>query len=294
MEKYSVYMSVYVKENPEYFYKSVESMINQTIKPDEIIIVCDGPLTEELDTVLSDFCTKYPFIKAIRLEENKGRSYAAQVGLNACSNEIVLRMDSDDISLPYRAQVSLEALKNCDIVGGVIAEFDGDVKNITGLRVLPCEHNDIVKFSKKRSPINNVTVALKKSVIEKIDGYNVNLKYAEDYFLWVKAIQNGAICKNLNYIFVYVRAGKDMALRRNNEFYKSTKDLRKYMLKTKYINVFQYITYNLCQWIVFHMPNSFKLWFYKTFLRKKANKIKDSDFLYNERDEKNENSSHGC
>lgn len=284
MDKYSVYMSVYIKENPEYFYKSVESMINQTIKPDEIIIVCDGPLTTELENVLSSFCAEYPFIKAIRLKENMGRSYAAQVGLNACSNEIVLRMDSDDISLPYRAELSLEALRHCDIVGGIIAEFDGDVDNITGLRILPNKHNDIVKFSKKRSPINNVTVAFKKSLIEKINGYNVNLKYAEDYFLWVKAIQNGAICNNINYIFVYVRAGNDMASRRNDEFYKATKTLRKYMLKTKYINFFQYGFYNLCQWFVFHMPNCFKLWFYKTFLRKSCNKINVSSFLYDERD----------
>lgn len=270
MEKYSVYMSVYCKENPQYFKQSVESMLSQTISPDEIIIVCDGPLTVELDQVIQELCKENPCIKIVRLPENKGRSYAAQAGLDACSNEIVLRMDSDDISVPTRAEKSIEALKDCDIVGGVIAEFSDDIMDVTGLRVLPLTHKEIVKFSKKRSPINNVTVAFKKGVIQKAGGYDVTLKYAEDYYLWVKAIQNGAICKNLNDIFVYVRAGKGMAMRRNNEFYKATKALRKYMLKTKYINIFQYVLYNTSQWIVFHLPNGLKLWIYKKFLRKKS------------------------
>ena len=269
MNKYSVYMSVYAKENPDFFLNSVESMVSQTIKPDEIIIVCDGPLTIELDNAINYLCSKYAMIKIIRLTENKGRSYAAQVGLDACSNEICLRMDSDDIAIPKRAELSLKSLETCDIVGGVIAEFDGNVSNITGLRVLPLEHKDIVKFSKKRSPINNVTVAFKKSVIQKAGGYDVNLLYAEDYYLWVRAIQSGAVCRNLEDILVYVRAGQGMAARRNNDFYKAAKNLRRYMLKTKYINIFQYCFYNLSQWIIFHLPNRLKLWIYKTFLRKK-------------------------
>lgn len=270
MNKYSVYMSVYVKENPVFLISSVESMINQTIKPDEIIIVCDGPLTKELDSAIDDMCNKYSMIKIIKLPENKGRSYAAQVGLDACGNEICLRMDSDDIAVPERAELSLKALETCDIVGGVIAEFSDDISNVTGLRVLPTEHKDIVKFSKKRSPINNVTVAFKKSVIKKAGGYDVTLAYAEDYYLWVKAIQSGAIINNMKDILVYVRAGQGMAARRNNDFYKAAKNLRRYMLKTKYINIFQYYFYNLSQWIIFHLPNRLKLWIYKTFLRKKA------------------------
>ena len=268
--KYSVYMSVYIKENSAFFLQSVESMVNQTIKPDEIIIVCDGPLTLELDDVIELLRKKYEMIKIIRLPENKGRSYAAQFGLDACSNEICLRMDSDDIAVSDRAEKSIKALETCDIVGGVIAEFDGDISNITGLRILPLEHRDIVKFSKKRSPINNVTVAFKKSVIQKAGGYDVTLAYAEDYYLWVKAIQSGAICKNLEDVLVYVRAGQGMAVRRNNDFYKAFKNLRKYMLKTKYINVFQYCLYNLSQWILFNLPNGLKLWVYKTFLRNKV------------------------
>lgn len=268
--KYSVYMSVYIKESPIYFYQSVNSMINQTIKPDEIIIVCDGPLTDELNEVIIGLIECNENIEIIRLPENKGRSYAAQVGLDACRNEICLRMDSDDIAVPERAELSLKALENCDIVGGIIAEFDGETSNITGLRILPTEHKDIVKFSKKRSPINNVTVAFKKSAIKKAGGYDVNLLFAEDYYLWVKAIQSGAICKNLEEVLVYVRAGEGMVARRNNDFYKSAKNLRKYMLKTKYINIFQYCFYNLSQWIIFHLPNRLKLWIYKTFLRKKA------------------------
>lgn len=243
---YSVYMSVYIKENPLFFKQSVESMINQTIKPDEIIIVCDGPLTAELDKAIEELCGGNDNIIIIRLSENIGRSYAAQVGLNACKNEIVLRMDSDDISVPIRAELSLKALENCDIVGGVVAEFSDDINNNTGLRVLSLEHKEIVKFSKKRSPVNNATVAFKKSVIINASGYDITLKYAEDCYLWVKAIQSGAIIYNLKDTLVYVKAGQDMAVIRNNDFYKSAKALRKYMLKTKYINAFQYEFYNIC------------------------------------------------
>ena len=139
-EKYSVLMSVYAKEKPEYLRQSIESILAQTVAADEFVIVCDGPLTEELDKVLAEYeNSRQDFFKIIRQKENKGLGIALNTGLSQCANSLVARMDSDDVSMPDRMerQLAVFAEKNVDIVSGTVAEFTVKTDNVVTKRILP-------------------------------------------------------------------------------------------------------------------------------------------------------------
>lgn len=162
MEKYSVLMSLYIKEKPEYLRLAVDSMLNQTVKPDEIVIVEDGPLTDALYAVLDEYGDK---ITRVRNEKNLGLGLALNLGLKVCRNELVARMDTDDISKPERCEVQLhyfEQHPETDIVGGDIAEFIGDESNIVGKRMVPQTNAEIREYMKKRCAFNHMSVMYKK------------------------------------------------------------------------------------------------------------------------------------
>ena len=164
-ENYSVLMSVYHKEKPEYFRAAIESILNQTVKTNDFVIVCDGPLNEGLDNVITEVVTANPGLFNIyRMTENKGLAIALNNGILQCKNQIIARMDSDDISRNDRMEKQLKAMKehNADIVSSNLIEFDGDVSNTTLTRQVPESHKDIVAFAKKRTPFNHPAVMYRK------------------------------------------------------------------------------------------------------------------------------------
>ena len=173
MEKYSVLMSVYHKEKTEYLRQSMDSMLNQTVAPDEFVIVCDGPLGEELDRVLLEYAALHSCIKLVRLPENVGLGAALNAGLRACTNPIVARMDSDDVSMPDRIELELCAMnrENADIVSGTIIEFNTNTEEELARRVLPENMDGIRQFSRRRNPFNHPAVMFKKESVEKAGGY---------------------------------------------------------------------------------------------------------------------------
>lgn len=269
-ENYSVLLTVYDKEKPEHFVTAIESIVNQTLKTNDFVIVADGPLTFELDAILEQYTGKYPYINLIRLEKNKGSGYASQQGLKHIKNEVLAKMDSDDISVLDRMEKELAKInEGYDVVGGAIAEFSSDPNKIEGIKRLPQKLEDIIKFSRRRNPIANVTVMYKKSMIEQVGGYQ-DLVMLEDYTLAIKLIQSGAKVINLQEVMVNVRSGREQMIRRSNKMlYKNMKDLRKYMLDTKYITKSQYFCYNFQTWIFLSTPAFMKKILYKAFLRKK-------------------------
>ena len=217
MEKYSVLMSVYYKENPEYLKIAIESMLNQTVKPDEFIIVEDGPLTEELNNVIDEYCKAFKdLFTIIKLKENKGLGPALAEGVKASRNELIARMDSDDISLPTRCEKQLKIFeKNNElaVVGTNMTEFIDDEENIISKRIVPQYHNEIVKYMKKRCPLNHVTVMFKKSIILGVGNY-IEWHYNEDYYLWLRLYLQNAIFHNIQEDLVNVRVGIEMYKRR--------------------------------------------------------------------------------
>ena len=269
-KEYSVLMSVYAKEKPENLETSILSMIEQTIPPSEFVIVCDGPLTQELNEVLFKFSSNKIF-NIIQLDRNYGLSHALKIGLEHCKFEIVLRMDSDDISFKDRAEKEIEIInKGYDIVGSYISEFVDDPKNIVGYRKVPVEERDIVRFSKKRNPFNHPSVAFRKSKILSSGNYSEKTKYMQDYFLWIRCLQNSAKCSNIPETLVNMRSGKSMRSRRSGKEYRySYKAIFKYMLKTKYIGLARYYV-NIISYTLFSlMSGNFKEKVTYRFLRKK-------------------------
>lgn len=199
MEKYSVLQTVYKSDDPNAFRLSVQSMLSQMAKPDEIVIVKDGPVSEQLQQVIDQADHASPgVIVQVQLEKNVGLGLALNAGLKVCKNELVARMDSDDISLPERCEKQLAAFEDdpeLDIVGTQIREFVDDPSNVVGERRVPESHAEIVKFDKRRDPFNHPTVMYRKSKVLKYGPYG-DYRKNQDTDLWIKLLSSG--CKGAN------------------------------------------------------------------------------------------------
>jgi len=217
MEKYSVLMSVYGKEKPEYLRQSIESMMAQTAEPDEVVIVEDGPLSQALHAVIKDCSQTYaPKIKIIPLKRNRGLGYALNIGLRHCRNELVARMDSDDISLPQRCEKQLACFarnRNLAIVGTQICEFVKEPGEYIPSRIVPVRQEEIVKFAHRRSPFNHPTVMYKKSKVLACGGYGTAQR-KEDLELFLGMLQRGYEAENTKEALLYYRAGAENLKRR--------------------------------------------------------------------------------
>ena len=270
MADYSVLMSVYKKENPEYLKTAIDSMLNQSVATNDFVLVCDGPLTDSLDEVISNFEKTNPgLFNVVRLPENKGLALALNEGITHCKNEIVARMDSDDFSKPDRIEKQLKAMDEtgADIVGSNIFEFNGDITRLTGERNLPETDEEIREFAKSRSPFNHPSVVYKKSKVELVGGYG-KFDYFEDYYLWVTLLQNGCKGYNVQEALVLMRAGDDLYLRRGGKAYaKCLMAFEKHLLSIGYISRFTYLKQTSARVLIAIAPNKFREKVYKKKLR---------------------------
>ena len=270
MADYSVLMSVYKKENPEYLKTAIDSMLNQSVATNDFVLVCDGPLTDSLDEVISNFEKTNPgLFNVVRLPENRGLALALNEGITHCKNEIVARMDSDDFSKPDRIEKQLKAMDEtgADIVGSNIFEFNGDITRLTGERNLPETDEEIREFAKSRSPFNHPSVVYKKSKVELVGGYG-KFDYFEDYYLWVTLLQNGCKGYNVQEALVLMRAGDDLYLRRGGKAYaKCVMAFEKHLLSIGYISRFTYLKQTGARVAIAVAPNKFREKVYKKKLR---------------------------
>lgn len=263
MEKYSFLMSVYAKENPEYLHESIESMLSQTVAPDEIVIVEDGPLTPELEHEIELFSKdNSSLFTIIPLPVNGGLGNALNIGLHRCRNNLVARMDSDDISFPNRCELQLQVFENnptLSIVGGQIKEFiNDDVNNIVRSRSVPTNFNDIIDFSKRRSPFNHPTVMYKRDDILSVGGYPSSGR-KEDLDLFLLLLSSGFTATNLkDYVLFYRTSRANQERRTNwNNCREYIKIIKKYY-KRKYCSLWDLIVVCVGQ-VVFHFsPKSIK------------------------------------
>ena len=196
---FSVLMAVYKKEQPLFFKEALRSVFEQSLIPNEVVLVKDGPLTEELEQVIADFSSKNEQLKIITLEKNQGLGEALRIGLNACSFDLVARMDSDDICKPYRFEKQIAFLKEhqeITIVGSWIEEFSDCKEKIEAIRELPQEDKQLKIFMKWRNPFNHMTVMFRKKDILAVGGYQP-FYLLEDYYLWNRLA-------NANYCFANI------------------------------------------------------------------------------------------
>ncbi len=224
MSPFSVLMSVYSGENPKILYRALISLYEQTLRPNEIVLVEDGDLNTDLYNTINkskEFLNES--LKVIKLDNNYGLGVALNTGLNYCSNSLISRMDSDDISYPdrFEKQINfLEENQDIDILGGYITEFYQDEDKVTGIRKVPLKHSDIIKRVRFRSPMNHVTVIFKKSVVQAVGGYRIPWP-GRDHDLWLKLAHYGATFANIPDFLVKVRTGGDQLSRRGGwKFYR--------------------------------------------------------------------------
>lgn len=218
---YSVLMSVYVKDRPEYLDQAITSMVRQTVPFRDMVVVCDGPLTEGLDAVLADWERKLAGRMTIhRLPENGGLGAALDAGLSLCRCNFVARMDADDVSRPGRCELLLTKMVagNLDLIGGAIEEFDSVPGDLGAIRYVPLKQSDIEKRLKARNPFNHVSVVFNKSSVADAGGYQP-FPWMEDYWLWARMIAGGCVCANVSDVVVDVRVGDGMYARRSNKAY---------------------------------------------------------------------------
>ena len=268
---FSVLMSVYIKDRVQEVANAMSSILNQTYLPAQIVIVEDGPITQELQRLLDEYAERYSIIDRIRLEENMGLGRALNIGLEYCKYELVARMDADDFSLPYRFEKQIEFLinnPNVDILGGQIAEFDSTMNEQIGVRNVPLTMNEIQNKMKRRNCMNHVTVLYKKSSVIEAGNY-IDCPYFEDYYLWCRMLKKGFQFRNLDSVLVNVRAGNEMYKRRGGKQYnKAIIDFQKKILNLGIINQYQFVLNLGIRLSVASLPNSIRGKIYRNTLRR--------------------------
>lgn len=268
--KFSVSLCVYYGDNPEHFKTAVESILNQTCKPDEVVLVVDGLVTDALDKIITDY-EKSDIFNVNRLPENVGHGNARRIGLENCKNELVALMDADDISVPERFEKQIAVFENdkkLSIVGGNISEFIDNTENTVGSRIVPKKDAEIKEYIKKRCPMNQVTVMFKKTDVNNVGGY-IDWYCEEDYYLWLRLALAGYKFANINEILVNVRVGKEMYNRRGGiKYFKSEAKLQKFMLSKKMITFPRYLI-NVTERFIIQvlMPNKLRGFVFRKFAR---------------------------
>lgn len=269
---YSVLLTVYKSDNPDYFKLSLESMINQTVPSNDIVVVKDGPVPEEIQAVIDELQKSHPEIHPLQLEKNMGLGLALNEGIKVCRNELIARMDSDDISLPERCEKQLamfEADPELDIVGCPVKEFVGTPDNVVGKRDVPLENEAIHKYNRRRDPFNHPTVMYRKSKLLKFGPYG-DYRKNQDTDLWIKLLSNG--CKGANSPEYLLMFRFDEGTYKKRKSWTNTKcllDIRKKAWKSGYSSFWDYAFVAVAQTGIYILPEGFQKFVYTKILRKK-------------------------
>lgn len=261
MNDFSVLLSVYYKEKPEYLKQSLDSVFSQTKRASQVVLVEDGPLTPELNSIVSDYCLQYQELETVPLPENRGLGLALAEGIQHCKYELVARMDTDDIARQDRFELQLKEFEknpDLDICGSHVLEFEGTKDIIVTQRKVPLTDEECKKYQRKRDAFNHMTVMYKKSAVLSAGNYQ-HCPLMEDTLLWVNMFKNGAKAMNIDDYLVYARIGEGMYERRGGwAYFKKYKQARKRIYDTGYISWWDYMVTLLVQFVVSLLPNSLR------------------------------------
>lgn len=266
----SVLLSVYKKENPVYFTEALDSVINQTLKPDEIVIVKDGELTKELEEVIENAKEKFANIVTYQFEKNVQLGRALAKGLEICKNELVARMDTDDISCLNRLEVQYKYMQehpDVAVCGGWMEEFN-DEGTFNKVKKVPIEEKDILQYAKYRNAVNHVTVMFRKSKIMAVGNYQ-HFPYMEDYYLWCRLMAEDAVIHNLPQVFVKVRVSEDVYDRRGGwKYFLQHYQFRNEQRRMKLLSVAEYPIALALSFGITMVPSGLRRLIYQKVLRK--------------------------
>ena len=271
---FSVLMSLYINEKASYFKDCMNSLIQQSVLPTEIVIVEDGPISSDVQDVLNQYKETYPgWINTVKLETNQGLGSALAVGVKACKYDLIARMDTDDIARQDRFQKQLREFEQdpeLDICGSIIYEFEEDCDHIVAERRVPLSDAEIKQYQKRRDAFNHVTVMFKKAAVLNAGNYQP-CSLMEDTLLWVHMIQSGIKAKNIDEPLVFVRIGHDMYERRGGwKYFLDYKSGRKQVKETGYISNMDYYYTLFAQLVVSLVPEQVRGWIFKNLLHTKV------------------------
>ncbi len=271
LNNYSVLMSVYSRERPEYLRQSIQSIFSQTVPTNDFVLICDGPLPAGLDKVIEAFSSeREDVLHVVRLEKNQGLANALNIGLPICKNDLVARMDSDDIAFPNRCELQLRKFQEnpeLTIVGGAIDEFEDTPEKVTSHKHMPESHEELLRYARVRNPFNHPTVMYRKAAVIDAGGYPDNLLH-EDYALWGNLLMSGAKGCNLPNTLCYMRVGNGMYRRRGGiRYLRQAVKLRWQLYRRGLYTLPSFIGVTFVLTIVCLLPNPIRKYVYRSFLR---------------------------
>ena len=270
MLQYSVLMTVYRGDNPSYVKTSIESVLCQTLPSDDYVIVEDGPLPDELENIIKSYEGRHSEIHVVRLPKNVGLGKALNAGLPVCKNELIARMDSDDISLPDRCEKQVRTFEEdpeLDIVGCPVKEFVGSPDNVVGQRTVPLDNEAIHKYVRRRDPFNHPTVMYRKSKVMKFGPYG-DYRKNQDTDLWIKLLSNGCKARNLDEYLLMFRVDEGTYKKRKS--WTNTKtliDIRWNAYKNNICSIWDFIVVAGAQLAIYIMPSGLQRFIYQHILR---------------------------
>jgi glycosyltransferase involved in cell wall biosynthesis len=249
-------------------------MLDQTCMTNDFVIVCDGPLTEPLDAVLEEFSKSYPGVmNIVRLPENVGIGVAANIGLEHCKNDLVAKMDADDLSVATRCEKQLQMFEsNLDlaVAGGYIEEFDEDPDRAFSLRVVPITNEEIRRFARRRQPFNNMTVMYRKKAVVAVGGYR-DFRRSEDYDMYLRLLHGGYVAANYDGVLVKARVNQSANSRRASwETFKGCVRSRWHAFRIGYSSLWDFMICAGGALVIYLCPNKLQNWLYSRFLRKSS------------------------
>lgn len=273
---FSVLISVYDKENPDFFFQAIESLVNQTLLPNEIVLVKDGPLTQELESILNKFMEEYPnLFSIVSLEKNMGLGYALNKGIKVCKNNLIARMDTDDICKLNRFEKQISFLQHhpeIDVLGANMEEFNKIPGDLNSYKINPKSGKKLLKYSKFRCPVNHPTIIFKKESVLQNGGYGEDILLLEDFTLFIKMLKNGCIFYNQQEVLLNFRIGSGIEIikrRSGKNYVKNELKFLNYAYKIGHISKIERLIYLCTRIPLRYMPPKFVLWIYHTFLRVK-------------------------
>ena len=271
---YSVLMSVYAGERATFLEESLASLMAQTVTPQEIVLVEDGPLTPELDASITRFDMSHPgLLTVVSYPENRGLGFALGYGLRDCHNEIVARMDTDDYAFPTRMEEQLRVMQehDLDMVGSQIIEFIKDPRTPVATSTLPVSSEEIIAYSKRRNPFRHPSMMYKKSMVMKAGNYSKDFLYFEDWDLFNRMLAIGCKAWNIDHPLVAMRVSADFYGRRGGPAYlPHIWKFKTAQLKRGYFTFGEFLVSTVPHVAVCLVPNSVRSFIYTHLLRKGA------------------------
>lgn len=277
IHSFSVLMSVYKNDQPQFLREALDSiLINQSVKPNQVVLVKDGPTCEGLNSVIDYYVLKFPDIfNVVVLTKNKGLGEALNKGLKHCKFKLVARMDSDDISHPLRFEEQVKFLiqnEDIDVVGSSVEEFNKEPGDLKRFRTPPTDGDSLRRYSKFRSPLNHPTIMFRKESVLSAGGYNGDIRLFEDFSLFIRMIQNGSKFYNLQTPLLHFRIGNGLdsiKRRRGSNYVKSEIKYLRLAHEIGHLNKMDVLLYAFLKFPIRFLPSKSVMYFYRFVLRSK-------------------------